>query len=520
MGGSFAACGLIAWHRRPDSHGGALMMATGFGFLLYPLLAQIDVPLAATVAMFVSDIWIFAFLPLVLTNLSGGRLQSRVDWLLIAAFALPLLVLQFVWLLLLEQEGNVLGLFPDAGRRRRGRQGPAGAVRGRRRGDRRRARDPLAGRVAAAAARDAAQHRRRASRCCMFTSLLVNDLVTGKRSETLLWIALASLITVPAAFLFGLLRSRLARHGLAELLLGMRTLRGEAAAARALARRSATSRSRSPTAPAVARRPRPRARTPVERDGRVMATLVYDAALDDDPELVEAVGAAAAIALENERLHAESEARLEELRASRERLVAAGDEERRRLERNLHDGAQQRLVALSLQLRMIQGRIRRDPAEAEHLVDAASDELAQSLSELRELARGIHPAVLNHGLPAALEALADRSPVPTIVECDEPGAPARGRRARRLLRRLRGAREHRQVLAGRARLGPADAHRRRGRDPDRRRRDRRRRRAGRIRPARARRPRRGALRAALRHQPAGRRDGRHRGAARRLACGA
>ena len=77
-----------------------------------------------------------------------------------------------------------------------------------------------------------------------------------------------------------------------------------------------------------------------------------------------------------------------------------------------------RLVALSLQLRMIQGRIRRDPAEAEHLVDAASDELAMSLSELRELARGIHPAVLNHGLPAALEALADRSPVPTLVECE------------------------------------------------------------------------------------------------------
>ena len=163
----------------------------------------------------------------------------------------------------------------------------------------------------------------------------------------------------------------------------------------------------------------------MERDGRVMATLVYDAALDDDPELVEAVGAAAAIALENEQLHAESEARLEELRASRERLVAAGDAERRRLERNLHDGAQQRLVALSLQLRMIQGRIRRDPAAAEHLVDAASDELAQSLAELRELARGIHPAVLNHGLPAALEALADRSPVPTAVDVRDAASGCR-----------------------------------------------------------------------------------------------
>jgi signal transduction histidine kinase len=83
------------------------------------------------------------------------------------------------------------------------------------------------------------------------------------------------------------------------------------------------------------------------------------------------------------------------------------------MERNLHDGAQQRLVALSLQLRLIQGRIRRDPSAAEHLVDAASDELAQSLSELRELARGIHPAILTEeGLAAALAGLARRAPIP------------------------------------------------------------------------------------------------------------
>src|SRR4051794_20678546 len=114
VGGSFAACGLIAWRRRPDSHGGGLMLATGFGFLLFPLLTQIGRPLSATIAMFLSDVWIFAFLPLLLTNLSGGRLSSRVDWLLVAAFALPLLVLQFVWMLLFEQEGNVLAVFPDA----------------------------------------------------------------------------------------------------------------------------------------------------------------------------------------------------------------------------------------------------------------------------------------------------------------------------------------------------------------------------------------------------------------------
>jgi signal transduction histidine kinase len=160
---------------------------------------------------------------------------------------------------------------------------------------------------------------------------------------------------------------------------------------------------------------------PMQRDGEEIAALVYDASLDDDPELVEAVSAAAAIALENEQLHNESRERLAELRASRERLVAASDAERRRLERNLHDGAQQRLVALSMQLRFLQSRIREDPATAEELATTASAELAESLQELRELARGIHPAVLDHGLEAALESVAARSPVPAALRYDVSG---------------------------------------------------------------------------------------------------
>jgi signal transduction histidine kinase len=143
--------------------------------------------------------------------------------------------------------------------------------------------------------------------------------------------------------------------------------------------------------------------------------LVYDASLDDDPELVQAVAATAAITLEDARLQTESEDRLAELRTSRERLVAAGDAERRRLERNLHDGAQQRLVSVALQLRMLQSRISTDPALATELLTAASDELCRSLEELRELARGIHPAVLNHGLEAALGSLASRASVATTV---------------------------------------------------------------------------------------------------------
>jgi signal transduction histidine kinase len=214
-----------------------------------------------------------------------------------------------------------------------------------------------------------------------------------------------------------LLRSRLARGGLAELFRGLGTTRVEdlqAALMRALGDRSLV----------LALEPDPvagpgRAAAPVERDGRRVATLVYDASLDDDPELVEAACAATAVALENQHLHAESRARVAELRASRERIVAAGDAERRRLERNLHDGAQQRLVAIALQLRLLQNRIG-DDESAERMVIDASDELALSLAELRELARGIHPAVLEHGLPAALDSLASRSTVATTVNCDTP----------------------------------------------------------------------------------------------------
>jgi signal transduction histidine kinase len=160
----------------------------------------------------------------------------------------------------------------------------------------------------------------------------------------------------------------------------------------------------------------------VENDGEVAAALIYDRSLDDDPELVEAVGGAATIALENQQLHTQAEERLAEVQASRARIIAAGDAERRRIERNLHDGAQQRLVTLAVQLSLIQRQIRQDPSDAEQLVTSASEELARSLAELRELARGIHPAALDQGLDIALNALALRSAVPTTVTC-EPGPP-------------------------------------------------------------------------------------------------
>jgi PAS domain S-box-containing protein len=114
----------------------------------------------------------------------------------------------------------------------------------------------------------------------------------------------------------------------------------------------------------------------------------------------------------------------EELRASRARIVKAGDDARRRLERNLHDGAQQRLVALSLSLRLAQSRVGTDPDGAHAVLESAREELAAALDDLRELARGIHPAVLtDRGLAAALEALASRVPIPVEIETPEVELP-------------------------------------------------------------------------------------------------
>jgi signal transduction histidine kinase len=160
-----------------------------------------------------------------------------------------------------------------------------------------------------------------------------------------------------------------------------------------------------------------RVATLLERDGEPIAALIHDAALRDDPALIEAAAAAARLAIENERLHAEIRAQLQEVRASRARVVAAADAERRRIERDLHDGSQQRLVTLALALGMARARLGAgaDPELARSLREA-SEELRLALAELRELARGIHPAILTEaGLGPALVSLAERSPVPVTI---------------------------------------------------------------------------------------------------------
>jgi signal transduction histidine kinase len=158
--------------------------------------------------------------------------------------------------------------------------------------------------------------------------------------------------------------------------------------------------------------------TLLERDGEPLAAILHDPVLLDDPGLVAAVASALRLAVENERLHGKIEAQLDEVRASRARIVEAGDAERKRVERDLHDGAQQRLVGLSLALRLARTRAgsRIDPALAASLDDASAEARA-ALAELRELARGIHPQILTgSGLGPALQSLAHRSPIETTVD--------------------------------------------------------------------------------------------------------
>jgi signal transduction histidine kinase len=229
----------------------------------------------------------------------------------------------------------------------------------------------------------------------------------------------------PIAFLIGLLDERLARSGVGELMIAMRADSSPTALREALARAL-----RDPTLTLAYWLPefgtyvdpegRPvefpsgshRGATPIDRNGVHIAMLLHDPALDDEPELLEAVVAAATLALENGRLHAELAARLEEVRGSRARVLEAGQKERQRLERDLHDGAQQRLVALSLQLKLLEREVAGDPSAQAKLAEAQR-EIDTSLAELRALARGIHPAVLTgHGLAVALEQVGALAPVP------------------------------------------------------------------------------------------------------------
>jgi len=161
-----------------------------------------------------------------------------------------------------------------------------------------------------------------------------------------------------------------------------------------------------------------RVATPIVRGGDPVAVVVHDDALLDGETLGEAMGASAQLAVDNERLHAEVVARLEDLRESRARIVEASDAERRRLERDLHDGAQQRLLALSFDLRLAAAAASTGgDARTAGLLASAVEETQKALDELRDLARGIYPAILTEaGLGSALATLADGSPIAVTLD--------------------------------------------------------------------------------------------------------
>ena len=162
----------------------------------------------------------------------------------------------------------------------------------------------------------------------------------------------------------------------------------------------------------------------LEHAGRPLAAIVHDPVLREDPTLVRSVMAVLRLAVENERLDGALQTQLEEVRASRARLVVAAEEERRRIERDLHDGAQQRLVAVTLALQQAR-QAANDGAELPELearLAAAADELRGAITDLRELARGIHPALLeDEGLPAAVTALARRASLPVDTRFELAG---------------------------------------------------------------------------------------------------
>ena len=445
---SFIGTGLFAWWHRPESRVGALMVGVGFAFVLNALTSS-SVPGVFIVGVLLSNVWIVLLFQLLLT-FPGGRLESENERLLAAGAWISGVVLQLppvlfmytpdpgycdgcpanpilisdnptVMQALLTLQGLLgvavlVGLLVLLVRRWRG---ASRAQRG--------AFTPVlwAGGITVA----------------LFALQLTSQTINASSgiTEAIFLLLLLPFMSVPYAFLAGFLRTHLSREAaVSGLLEDLRNLPVRGGALRDLLAEALGDPSLELAywLPAEARWADQdggelelpegggeRFVSVVEREGRRVGALVCDPALAEQGRLVDAVGAAAALALDNRRLEAALRARVEELRASRARIVHAGDTERRRLERDLHDGAQQRLVALALNLRLARNQIKTAPGSAVEILDESMRELEQATAELRELARGIHPAVLSdRGLRAAVEALAGRSPVP--VELGElPGEP-------------------------------------------------------------------------------------------------
>ncbi|HXV58714.1 MAG TPA: histidine kinase [Gaiellaceae bacterium] len=434
----YVSAGLLAWWRRPESRFGILLLAAGFGIFLTSLTWAAAAPLFTVGVAF--DLLAGVLFLHVFLAFPSGRLTRVFERALVGTAYFVAFGLQLVGMalggfgsdnlleltsspgaasVLLRVQLVLLSAFLLAGigllARRRRSEGP-----------------PL--RRSLALLVDSF-----ALGLVMIAVLYLSGasgLVDGQTAfETIRRVTFFVIGLAPVAFLVGLLRTRLARSSIGELLLELRAnpdpvaLRG--ALARALRDPSLTLAYWLPefgTYADVDGNPVElpdgedgRATTRIGRRGAHVAALSHDAGLSEEPELLDAATAAAGIALENAQLHSELRARLEELRGSRARIVEAGQRERQRLERNLHDGAQQRLIALSLELGLLEERMGSAPDVRERL-DQARRQIATSLEELRAVARGLHPAVVSgHGLEVALESLAARAPLPVRLTVELEG---------------------------------------------------------------------------------------------------
>ena len=427
---SYVVCGVVAWSRRPESRFGPLLVAAGFMNFLSTLswtTNEVSFTIGQALDLVVPALFLHVFLAF-----PSGRLEGRLERAVVVAAYVNAISLELVRMALggfgpnnlLELTANAevaiwvlrVQLVVMSGLCLMG----AGVlVRRRRRSGR-----PL--RRSAVLLVDAF-----GLGLAMIAFLFLSIVFHGQFVREIRWATLLTIGLAPLAFLVGLLHERLARSSVVELVVELRADLAPSDLRDALARAL-----RDPSLrlafwlpdfhsyadleghPLELGDEPGRATTLIDRGGAHVAALVHDHALSDEPELLGAVTATAGMALENARLHAELRARLDDLRGSRARVIAAGQSERQRLERNLHDGAQQRLIALSLELRLLEQELRHDPVASGRL-GRARHEVATSLEELREIARGLHPAVVSgHGLAVALEQLAARAPVHVRLRVD------------------------------------------------------------------------------------------------------
>jgi signal transduction histidine kinase len=436
IGWAFIGTGIFAWLRQPENRFGALMTAVGFSACLAGLRVSTEPWVFIVGLLFITSQW--ALLYHMLLAFPGGTLHSRIERLMVAGMYFSAFVVHPVQVLF--QDTTVIGV-PENPLLIEGNADLASTL----------SRSRYWFALVLLAALVVVLARRWAAASRSERQALGPVLISGGAVMALLGIWYAALLaevdqdvvqaledaryvvlcTVPFAFLAGLLRSRVAgASAVSEVVarLGDPNVRrsgiGEALAhaldgtSLELVYRCSDGRYVDDTGRRVALPPEAsdRAFAPLETGDEPSVLLTYDPGREDERELVHAVVAAATLSLENERLAADLRAKVEEVSASRARIVESGDAARRRLERDLHDGAQQRLVSLALNLRMLGARIDGDP-EAGRQLQAARRELDQALGELRELARGLHPSVLSErGLPTALEGLAQRAPLPVALE--------------------------------------------------------------------------------------------------------